>query len=58
MIPKKQEEIQEVAVPQHPSKKTKNKKMKPTPPNKKLNTGNKNVTGYAFISPFLIGFSL
>ncbi len=42
--------------PQHAAKKPQQKKKKIAPPNKKLRTGNKNFTGYMFISPFLIGF--
>ncbi|WP_082236035.1 carbohydrate ABC transporter permease [Halobacillus massiliensis] len=30
--------------------------MKVLPPKKKVSTGNKNLTGYMFISPFIIGF--
>ncbi|GGF24043.1 putative ABC transporter permease protein YesP [Halobacillus andaensis] len=55
MIP--EEKAHEKLEPQHPEKKPKDKKqMKVVPPNRKIKSDNKNVTGYLFISPFLIGF--
>ncbi|UOQ43976.1 sugar ABC transporter permease [Halobacillus salinarum] len=55
MLPEK-DDLNKVQQTQPPTRHTKQKKAGGSPSGKPLKTGNNNVAGYLFISPFLIGF--